>query len=58
LGSVRQEKTKKQKSMKSEIILTISEKDYKTLKEIIKDLKDVTNAKEIKQGKFKVEFVE
>lgn len=54
---VRQEKTKAQKSMNSEIILTITKEDKLKVKEIIEDLKHVTNAKEIKEGKFKVEFV-
>jgi valyl-tRNA synthetase len=58
LSKVRQAKTKAQKSMKSEIILTISDKDHDKIQEIINDLKDVTNAIEIKQGRFKVEFVE
>ena len=43
--------------MNSEIILTIEEKDYNKLKEILEDLKDVSNAKDIKTGKFNVEFV-
>ena len=43
--------------MNSEIILTLEKKDQEKLKEVIEDLKDVTNAKEIKEGKFKVEFV-
>ena len=57
LSKIRQEKTKAQKSMNSEIILSI-EKDYTiSLKDSLEDLKRVTNAKEIKEGKFKVEFV-
>ena len=43
--------------MNSEIVLSIDEKEHKNLKDILEDLKDVSNAKEIKQGKFKVEFV-
>ena len=31
--------------------------DYKKLKELLDDLKDVTNAKEIKEGSFGVDFV-
>ncbi len=53
---VRQEKTKAQKSMNSEIILTITKEDKLKIKELIQDLKAVTNASEIKTGKFKVEF--
>ena len=44
--------------MNSEIILSLDEKIYSALKELLEDLKHVTNAKEIKIGKeFKVEFV-
>ena len=57
IRNVRQEKTKAQKSMNSEIILTITKSDKSKIKEIIDDLKHVTNAKEIKEGEFKVEFV-
>ena len=55
ISKVRQEKTKAGKPMNSEIVLTIENKEK--LKEILEDLKDVTNAKEIKKGKFKVEFI-
>ncbi|MFH1823145.1 MAG: valine--tRNA ligase [archaeon] len=55
LAQVRQEKTKAQKSMKAEINLTIP--DLKLLKPVLKDLQDVTNAKEIKQGKFNIQFL-
>ena len=58
LSKVRQAKTKKQKSMKSEIILTMPEKQYEKIKDLLQDIQDVTNAKEIKKGNFKVEFVE
>ncbi|MDD5193518.1 MAG: valine--tRNA ligase [Candidatus Nanoarchaeia archaeon] len=57
LSKVRQEKTKAQKSMKAEIILSIEKENMKKLKDILGDLKDVTNAKEIKEDSFKVEFV-
>ena len=57
LGKIRQEKSNNKKAMNSEIILTIEEKDYNKLKEILEDLKDVSNAKDIKTGKFNVEFV-
>jgi len=56
LSRVRQEKTNAQKSMKAEIILTTDKtKDFKGM---LDDLANVTNAKEIKKGEFKVEFVE
>jgi valyl-tRNA synthetase len=57
IQKVRQEKSKAQKSMKSEILLTIEKKDMQELGDLVDDLKGVTKAKEIKEGKFKVEFV-
>ncbi len=57
LSKIRQEKTKAQKAMNSEIILTLDTQTVKKLGETLKDLQDVTNAKEIKQGKFKIEFI-
>ncbi|MFH1452271.1 MAG: valine--tRNA ligase [archaeon] len=56
LSRVRAEKTSAQKPMNSECILTIDNTNYGDLKEALEDLAAVTNAKEIKQGKFKVEF--
>ena len=43
--------------MKSEIILSVEENKLSKLKDMLNDLKSVTNAKEIKSGSFKVEFV-
>ena len=57
LTKVRQEKSNNKKSMKSEIILTITKEDKKKIRDLVEDLKDVTNAKEIKEGEFGVEFV-
>ncbi|MDD5192202.1 MAG: valine--tRNA ligase [Candidatus Nanoarchaeia archaeon] len=57
LGKIRQEKTNNKKAMNAEIILTIEDKDYRQIKEMIEDLKDVANAREIKTGGFGVEFV-
>ena len=57
LSKVRQEKTVAQKSMNSEIILTLEKNIVKKLGETLQDLQDVTNTKEIKEGKFKVEFI-
>ncbi|MFH1787432.1 MAG: valine--tRNA ligase [archaeon] len=53
---IRTEKTNAKKSMNSEIVLTISKKEKDELKNVLEDLKNVLNAKEIKEGKFKVEF--
>ena len=57
LTKIRQEKSNAKKSMKSEIILTISKEDKKKIQDLLEDLKDVTIAKEIKEGEFKVEFI-
>ena len=58
ISKVRQEKTKAKKSMNSEIKLTISEANFiGILRPYLDDLRDVTNATEIKQGRFKVEFI-
>ncbi|MBI5803290.1 valine--tRNA ligase [Candidatus Pacearchaeota archaeon] len=56
IDKIRQEKTKAQKSMNSEIILTLTKEDKSKIKELIDDLKHVTNAREIKDGEFKIEF--
>ena len=57
LGKVRQAKSQANKSMKAEILLSIEKKDKNKLREMLNDLQHVTNAKEIKEGKFKVELV-
>ncbi len=57
LTQVRAEKTKARKSMNTECILTINKIHYEDLKKVLDDFKNVTNAKEIKEGKFKVEFI-
>ena len=44
-------------SVKAEIILSLEKKDTEKLKDMISDLKAVVNAREINEGKFKVEFV-
>ncbi len=56
ISRVRQEKTKAKKPMNAEIVLVLNKKDQEKLKDILEDLKNVVNAKEIKQGSFKVEF--
>ncbi len=57
ISRVRQEKTFAKKSMNSSIRLTIDKGEKEILKEILEDLRAVTNAMEIKEGKFKVEFL-
>jgi valyl-tRNA synthetase len=57
LAKVRQEKTNTQKPMNAECIITLDAKDFTKIKTILNDFENVTNSKEIKQGKFKVEFL-
>lgn len=57
LTRIRQKKSDAKKSMNSECILTLSKGEISKISYLLEDLKDVTNAKEIKEGKFKVEFV-
>jgi valyl-tRNA synthetase len=58
ISKIRTVKTENKKPMNCEIMLTLDKKTYGALKELLEDLKHVTNAKEIKEGKeFKVEFV-
>ena len=57
IGKVRQEKTRAQKSLKAEIILTLEKEKMRELKDFIDDIKAVANAKEIKEGKFDVKFL-
>lgn len=58
LTKIRQEKTKSQKPMNAECTIVLDKKNYKALGKMLEDLQNVTNAKEIKEGKFKVEFTE
>jgi valyl-tRNA synthetase len=58
LSQVRQEKSKNKKAMNAEIVLTLSKQDYEEIKSVLEDLKNVTNAKAIREGKmFEVEFI-
>ncbi|MBU2562556.1 MAG: valine--tRNA ligase [Nanoarchaeota archaeon] len=57
ISKVRQKKSKAKKAMNSEIILTLEKKQADKLKSVVDDLMAVTNAQEIKSGRFKVEFV-
>ena len=65
ISLIRQEKSKAQKPMNSEIILTLDNRFGKWerirrdrfLSEMLDDLKHVTHAKEIKEGDFNVEFI-
>ena len=57
LEKIRKEKAEAKKSVKAEIILTISKEDKKLIVPALEDFKTVTNSKEIREGDFKVEFV-
>jgi valyl-tRNA synthetase len=57
LAKIRQEKSLAKKSMKAEIILAIEKEKLEKIKDMLDDFKSVTNAKEIKEGNFKVEFI-
>ena len=56
IGKVRQEKSKAKKPMNSQIKLTLEKKEMKMLEKIMGDLRAVTNAVEVNEGKFAVEF--
>ena len=55
--NIRQEKSNAKKPMNSEIKLTLPKEQVKKLNGVIEDLKSVSNAVEIKEGEFKVEFI-
>jgi valyl-tRNA synthetase len=58
LSQVRQEKSKNKKAMNAEIVLTLNKADYEEIKSVLEDLKNVVNAKAIRDGKeFEVEFM-
>ena len=57
LAKIRQEKTRQQKSMKAELILTLEKAPQTALKDMLDDFKAVTGTREIKTGKFKIEFI-
>ncbi len=57
LTLIRQEKSKAQKSMKAEIIVTINKEKLGKIKDMLDDFKAVTNSREIKEGNFSVEFL-
>ncbi len=53
---VRQEKSNARRAMNAQIFLTIPKIDAKLLEKVLSDLKAVTNAKEINEGRFRVAF--
>jgi len=58
LSKIRQRKSDAKKPMNAEIQLTLSKENKKELKDMLKDLQDVSGAIEIKEGKFNVEFLD
>ncbi len=59
ISDIRQEKSKNQKAMNSEIILTLKKETLESLKPVLEDLKNVSNSREVTEGKeFKVEFAD
>lgn len=57
LFRIRQEKTNQKKPMNAEIILFLEKKEKNRIKELLEDLKNVSNSQEIKEGNFRVEFL-
>tara|TARA_Y100000034_G_scaffold1073_1_gene1366 strand:+ start:7247 stop:9625 length:2379 start_codon:yes stop_codon:yes gene_type:complete len=57
LVKIRQEKTNTKKAMNAECVVFLSKAEQEKISDMIEDLKDVMNAKDIKTGKFKVEFI-
>ena len=57
ISKIRQEKTKAHKPMNAEIMLNLEGKTQDKYKDFLQDFKNVINAREIKRGRFKVEFV-
>jgi len=57
ISKIRSVKTENKKPMNSEIILTLEKDVFDIFSGFTDDLKSVMNAKEIKTGEFKVEFV-
>ncbi|MDD5178018.1 MAG: valine--tRNA ligase [Candidatus Nanoarchaeia archaeon] len=56
MSKVRKSKADSKKSLKDHVILTLEKKSLNALGNMIEDLKAVTKAKEIKEGRFKTEF--
>ena len=57
ISKVRQEKSKSGKSLKTETVLTLAREEIRKLQPLIKDIKAVTNAKEIKEGEFSIQLL-
>lgn len=58
ISQIRKWKTKEKKSMNAECIISLDKENYNLHKDLLGDLKDVMNAKEIKTSKqFRIDFV-
>ena len=57
IARIRQAKSSEKRAMNAEIILTLEKKEKELLKDVLPDLQNVVNAKEIHEGKFNVRFV-
>jgi len=57
ISKIRQVKSENKKSVKAEIILSLEKDKLEKLKNLLGDLKAVVNAREIKEGEFRVEFL-
>jgi len=57
ISSVRQKKSEAKKSVKAEITLSLPKKDIILLNGVLEDLKGVLSVRELKEGKFDVQFI-
>jgi valyl-tRNA synthetase len=58
LSKIRQEKTNNKSAMNAECNITLEKDVYSKISPVMEDLKNVTNAKEISEGKFNLEFLD
>jgi len=56
ISEVRQEKTKANKPMNAPVKLVVEARRLKIIKDMLNDLKNVTNSVDIKEGDFEVTF--
>lgn len=56
IAKIRTEKSNAKKAMNSEIVLTLEKETQSKLKGVLKDVQDVVNATELREGNFAVEF--
>lgn len=58
LSKIRQAKTEAKKSMNSACKITLPKAEFDLIGEMIEDLKSVTNATDVAEGEFRIEFTE